>query len=159
MTATLATASDIGSLVSLHVQLLKLASLIHRPMRDGVAEPEGLSIDEVKIVLCLSGEGAMAGHEIGDVMGIPPMNVSRALSGLLERRWIVRVRGAADRRRKPVELSAAGLEAARAMTPDLARVADYLLGRLTAADKKALGRVTQKIIKRMESWPADHPRG
>ncbi len=151
-------AVDIGSTVSLHLQLLKLASLIHRPMRDGVAEPEGLSTDEVKILLCLSGEGALAGHEIGEVMGIPPMNVSRALSSLLARGWIARLRDAGDKRRKPVELSVAGVDAVRAMTPDLAGVAGYLLGNLSAADRRALSRITASIIERMEAWPADHPR-
>ena len=154
-----AIAADIGSLVSLHVQLLKLASLINRPMRDGVAEPEGLSIDEVKIVLCLSGEGAMAGHEIGEVMGIPPMNVSRALSSLLGRGWTQRAHDPGDKRKKPVELTEAGIEAARSMTPDLAGVAQYLLGNLSAADRKTLARIAAAIIERMEAWPADHPRG
>ena len=153
-----AIATGTGALVQLHVQLLKLASLVNRPMRDGVAEPEGLSIDEVKIVLCLSGEGEMAGHEIGDVMGIPPMNVSRALSSLLARGWTQRAHGSADKRKKPVELTEAGIEAARAMTPDLAGVAKYLLGGLSAADRNALGRIATAIIDRMEAWPIDHPR-
>lgn len=151
--------SDTGALVSLHVQLLKLASLINRPMRDGVAEPEGLSIDEVKIVLCLSGEGAMAGHEISDVMGIPPMNVSRALTSLLARGWIERAHDPADKRRRPVALTSAGADAAQAMTPDLAGVADYLLGDLSATDRRTLARISEAIIVRMEAWPADHPHG
>ena len=34
----------ISSALELHVQLLKLSSLINRPMREGVADPSGISV-------------------------------------------------------------------------------------------------------------------
>jgi DNA-binding MarR family transcriptional regulator len=66
--------------VELLVQLLKLSSLINRPMEDGVAEVKGIALNELKIMMCLGGEGALAGHDITEIMAISPMNVSRALS-------------------------------------------------------------------------------
>ncbi len=151
-------ATPISSLVELQVQLLKLSSLISMPMREGLAEPNGLATDEIKIMMCLGGEGAMAGHAISELMAIPPMNVSRALSTLMERGWIERVRDGGDKRRKPVRLSAAGLEGYRSLTPALASVAEQLLGTLTQAERDVLRRATQKIITRIEAWPAEHPR-
>ncbi len=150
------TATPIHSMVELHVQLLKLASLINRPMREGVSDPRGMAMDELKIIMCLGGEGPMAGHEITDVMAIPSMNVSRALKALKARGWIEQVKDPADKRRKPVQLSAAGLAAQRAMLPDLASVADYLLEPLTTNERASLVRTTAKIITRMESWARDH---
>lgn len=152
-------AQPIDTQLELHVQLLKLASLIHRPMREGVAEHVGLAIDEIKIIMCLGGEGPVAGHDISDLMGIPPMNVSRALASLRERGWVESIVDPEDRRRKPVQLSAAGIEANRSLTPDLAEVARYLLGALTASERVSLGQTVRKIIGRMESWPADYPKG
>jgi DNA-binding MarR family transcriptional regulator len=72
-----------GKEVELLVQLLKLSSFINGPMQDGVASPNNLALNELKITLCLGGEGALAGHDIADIMGIAPMNVSRSLSSLL----------------------------------------------------------------------------
>lgn len=168
MTATSSSAVDdvvdpIGSPVELLVQLLKQASLISRPMVEGVANPNGISPNELRIVMCLGGEGAMAGHDITEVMGILPMNVSRALASLKARGWIEDVVDATNRRRKPVQLSAAGLDAYRAMTPDVGIVADHLLGDLSAAERAALRRISIKVIKRMEDWAVEHmaadPRG
>lgn len=156
--AQLANATPINSLVGLQIQLLKLSSLISGPMREGLAEPIGMTTDEIKIVMCLGGEGPMAGHEISELMAIPPMNVSRAVSALAGRGWIERVADVVDRRRKPVQLSQAGLEGYRGMTPALAAVAEQLLGTLSTNERDVLRRATMKIIARIEDWPAEHPK-
>ncbi len=77
-----------GKQIELLVQLLKLSSFINGPMQDGVASPNKLALNELKIALCLGREGALAGHDIAEIMGIAPMNVSRSLSSLLQRGWI-----------------------------------------------------------------------
>ena len=91
--------------VSFLVELLKLASLINGPMQDGVAAPNKLSLNELKIVLCLSGEGVLAGHAIAELLGMAPMNVSRALASLRKRGWIEAVSDPTSKRRKPYQLS------------------------------------------------------
>ena len=48
--------------IDLLVWMLKFASLISRPMRDGVADPAGLSANELRLLMALSGEGESAGH-------------------------------------------------------------------------------------------------
>lgn len=138
--------------LQLLVQSLKLSSLINRPMEDGVAEAAGISLNELKIMMCLGGEGALAGHDITDIMAISPMNVSRALAALLERGWIEPAVDAANRRRKPVQLSHDGWAAHSAMTPNIAAVADYLLGPLTANERAVMLRASDKIIGRMADW-------
>lgn len=135
------------------VQLLKLASMISRPMLEGVASPNALSVNELSILMCLGGEGELAGHDISEKMAIPPMNVSRSLASLLERGWIEPATDTSNRRRKPVRLSAAGWEAYAAMTPEIATVASQLLGSLTARDRASLTRSVEKIIDRVERWP------
>ena len=100
----------------------------------------------------------MAGHEISELMAIPPMNVSRAVSALTARGWVDRIGDVADRRRKPVQLSEAGLEGYRGMTPALAAIAEQLLGTLTANEREVLRRATMKISARIEDWPAEHPK-
>jgi DNA-binding MarR family transcriptional regulator len=138
--------------VQLLVQLLKLSSLVSGPMQDGVADPNGIAANEIKIMMCLGGEGALAGHDITEIMAIPPMNVSRALASLHERGWIEAVADPANRRRKPVQLSNAGWIAHRALTPDVSAVADYLLGTLTPNETAIMARASTKIIGRMADW-------
>ena len=138
--------------LQLLVQSLKLSSLINCPMEDGVAEAAGISLNELKIMMCLGGEGALAGHDITDIMAISPMNVSRALAALLKRGWIEPAVDPANRRRKPVQLSKAGWKAHHAMKPNVAAVADYLLGTLTANERAVMARASDKIIARMADW-------
>jgi hypothetical protein len=49
--------------VALLIDLLKLATFIAGPMRDGVAEPLALSSNDLRVILALGGEGELAGHD------------------------------------------------------------------------------------------------
>jgi DNA-binding MarR family transcriptional regulator len=100
-------------------------------------------------MMCLGGEGALAGHDISDIMAITPMNVSRALSNMLSRGWIEPIVDHENRRRKPVQLSAAGWIAYRNMMPDVAAVAEYLLGTLSVNERSVMARVSEKVVDRM----------
>ena len=70
------------------VRLLKLGSFISGPMRDGVCDPAQISSNELRVIMALAGEGALAGHDLVEITGLPPMNVSRAIATLRERGWI-----------------------------------------------------------------------
>ena len=138
------------------VRLLKLAAVISRPMQDGVATPHGLSVNELRIVMCLSAEGACAGHEITHMVGIAPMNVSRALASLSRRGWIEPADDGAKRRRKPVRLSGRGIEGYRALGPDLNGIALTLVGRLNEAEGAQLGALADRVLASIACWP-DQP--
>jgi DNA-binding MarR family transcriptional regulator len=142
----------IPSDIHLLVGLLKMCSLVNRPMDMGVASHHGLSLNELRVMMCLSGEGVLAGHEISDLMSIPPMNVSRALVQLLEKGWVEPVVDESNRRRKPVRISGAGWEAYRAMTPDIRAVADQLLDPLGPDDRAAMGKAMTLLIGQMENF-------
>jgi DNA-binding MarR family transcriptional regulator len=148
-----------GELVPLLIQLLKLSSFINGPMQDGVAAPHDLAPNELKITLCLGGEGALAGHDIADIMGIAPMNVSRALASLLDRGWIEPIKDPASRRRKPYQLSPLGWANHSTLLPDLGSVAHYLLGTLSTKERAALLVTSSKVADRMADWLEDHHAG
>jgi len=134
------------------IQLLKLATMISRPMQDAVANPNGLTMNELKIMMCLAGEGPCAGHDLTSLMGIPPMNVSRALASLAQRGWVEPAVDPANRRRKPVRLSELGRAMQDEMTADIGDVAHELLGTLGERDRAALDRITRVLIARMQRW-------
>ena len=152
-TLPLSDVEPIGGQVQLLVQLLKLSSLISRPMQEGVASANGLGLNEVKVIVCLGGEGALAGHELAETLAMTTMNASRALNALLERDWVEPEADPANRRRKPYKLSEAGWAGYRAMTPDVSMVAARVLGSLTKGETTAFARIIDKIIGRVEAWP------
>jgi DNA-binding MarR family transcriptional regulator len=139
--------------VRLLTELLKLASLISGPMQDGVAGPSAIGLNEVKIIVCLGGEGALAGHDLSEKLAMTTMNVSRALNALLERGWIEPVIDPANRRRKPYKLSDAGWGGYRAMTPDVGRVAAQVFATLSKSETTAFARIMNKIIECIEDRP------
>jgi len=149
--------SDIGNHeIGLLVAMLKFASLVSRPMRDGVADPAGLSANELRILMALSGEGESAGHYLAELMGMHAMNVSRALSSLHAMGLVEPVRNPGNRRRKPYRISSRGAKAHVALEPNIAQVARFLFGALTAQERSSLRRILAKLDRRVLSWqPSD----
>ena len=131
--------------IELLVSMLKFASLISRPMRDSVADPAGLSANELRILMALSGEGESAGHSLAELMGMHAM-------GLIEP---VTRRG--NRRRKPYRVSARGAKAHVALEADLARVARFLFGVLTARERASLKRILVKLDRQVLTWQPSEP--
>lgn len=138
------------------IRLLKLGSFINGPMKDGVCDPSGLSQIELKVMMALSGEGELAGHDLVEIMGLPAMNVSRALAALKERGWIEEVADPVNRRRRPVRLSAAGKSAYQQTLPAFEAVAEALLGGLTARQQREFAALSDKIIAAMIEWIRSH---
>ena len=134
------------------IQLLKLGSMINAPMNEGVCQPCGISQIELKVVMALAGEGELAGHELVQLMGVPAMNVSRAIATLRERGLVEDCADPDNRRRKPVRLTADGHAAYAATMPDIAAVASALLGSLTARERRSFAKTADLIIAAMVRW-------
>jgi len=142
--------------VALLVKLLKLGSFINLPMKEGVCDPAGMGVTECKVLMALAGEGALAGHDLVGIMGLPPMNVSRAIAALKERGWIEDIRDPDNRRRRPVALTAAGWEAYATLDQGIAGLASDLLGSLNARQKKQFADISETIIENMADWITGH---
>jgi len=138
------------------VRLLKLGSFISGPMRDGVCDPAEISSNELRVIMALAGEGALAGHDLVEITGLPPMNISRAIASLRDRGWIEDAVDPENRRRRPVRLSAEGHEAYRRTQPHFDVVADALLSSLTNRQRQQLASLTDKVNARLIAWIRDH---
>jgi DNA-binding MarR family transcriptional regulator len=152
--AELRTGED--SSFTLLIRLLKLGSFIHGPMKDGVCDPCAVSQVELKVMMALSGEGELAGHDLVEIMGMPAMNVSRALAALKTRGWIEDAVDPENRRRRPVRLSKAGEAAYQQTLPALEAVAEALLGGLTPRQQREFAALSDKIIAAMIAWIRSH---
>lgn len=140
---------DFDADATLLVDLLKLATFIGNPMRESVAEPLGLTPTDLRVILAMGGEGELAGHDLSDIMGVPPMNVSRALASLLERGLVEPGADPANRRRKPFRLTERGAEVFRRTAPALTKVGASLFGGLAEADRAAFHRAAQSVLARL----------
>ena len=141
-----------GEKIAVLVALLRLSAIISRPMRGMVADPSGISPNELRLLMALSGEGEAAGHDLAEMMGMHAMNVSRALASLNEMGLVEMVTDPANRRRKPFRLSPAGKAAYAAMAENFTQAADYLLAPLAAKERRTLGKLLRKIDDRIVAW-------
>lgn len=142
--------------IGLLVAMLRFASLISRPMRDGVADPAGFSSNELRILMALSGEGESAGHDLAELMGMHAMNVSRALSSLHAMGLVEPAKNSKNRRRKPYRISARGAAAHIALEPRIEMVAGFLFGVLSATERRTLHKILTKLDRQVLSWqPAE----
>ena len=144
--------------IELLVAMLRFASLISRPMRDGVADPAGFSSNELRILMALSGEGESAGHDLAELMGMQAMNVSRALASLRKMGLVEPVSNAKNRRRKPYRLSQRGVIAHRGLESKLAEVSRFLFGALSARERAGLKTILAKLDRRVMSWEPSERR-
>jgi DNA-binding MarR family transcriptional regulator len=144
--------------IALLVAMLRFASLISRPMRDGVADPAGFSSNELQILMALTGEGESAGHDLAELMGMHAMNVSRALTSLNHMGMVEPAKNNVNRRRKPFRISARGERAYGALEPYIAQVARHLFGALTARERAALVKTLAKLDRQVQSWQPSERR-
>lgn len=141
------------------VRLLKMASFISAPMRDGVCEPAGISTNELRVVMALAGEGALAGHDLVEITGLPPMNVSRAIAALREQGWIEDAVDPDNRRRRPVRLTDAGHDGYGRIQPHIDLVANAVLGTLTQRQRTQLAGLSDRLNDSLVEWIRAHHAG
>ncbi len=140
------------ALVETLINLLKVATRIGRPMRDGVADPEDVSVTELRIVLVLGGEGALAGHDLAELMAMQPMNVSRALASLSHMGLVELVDNAENRRRKPYQLTDAGMRKFQNMTRRMADVAKFLFAGFDKSERRTIRTLLARMDSQLIEW-------
>lgn len=138
--------SSVSSVLALHLQLLKLSTLVSQPMREIVAQPHGISNDALKVMVCLADLGSATGIQMSDLLGIHPMSASRAITHLEAKGWVEQAVSEGDRRKRPVRLSDEGLKAFRAIGPTMTRVAEHLYGKLNRREQIQLQKYLERVL-------------
>ncbi|MEO7384731.1 MAG: MarR family transcriptional regulator [Novosphingobium sp.] len=147
--------TDTGHL-DLLIRLLKLGSLINLPMKEHVCDPVDLSATELKVIMALKGENTLAGHDLVGIMGLPPMNVSRAIAELKGRGLVEDAIDPDNRRRRPVRLSPSGELFYDSLIPALSGMAESLLGGLGKRQQRQFAATADRIIHAMALWITSH---
>ena len=125
-------------------RLLKLSNLILRPLFVQRAESYEMNVNELRVLMTLAQMGEAASHELCEVAGLHPMNVSRAVDTLRRQGRIEERRDEENRRRKLLRLTPEGQRVFNELAPD----ADDAAGRLfKGMDDKALRNLSVVIDK------------
>ncbi len=109
------------------------------------AERFDLTIAEWRVMAVLGRFGPQTAVEITGRTAMDKVRVSRAVARLTSMGRVARDDDPADRRRKPMRLTDAGLAVHAAIVPMALAVEAGLIARLSAADRAALDRAIQTL--------------
>lgn len=117
----------------------------------------GIGILEWRIILVLSGESPLEISQIADRVAMDRGGCSRSIAALEERGLIERVQHGADRRRSPVQLTAAGRKLGAKLTAFARACSQELLSALAPDEREAmvegLNRLRVKAIEmHAQAW-------
>ncbi len=146
-----AAAGEHPSHPTLLYRLLKLTNLIGRPFFAHFAERYDLTMNDLRVLMTLAPMQAAASHELCQVTGMHPMNVSRAAARLKRQGRMVECPDPANRRRKILTLTDAGWALYGKLTPHVAVISEYLFAPLTEEEARSLSGLIDVLTRRLDA--------
>lgn len=132
-------------------RLLKLSNLIMRPFLMHQAEVYQLSLNELRVLMTIAFMGEAASHELCEVAGLHPMNVSRAVATLRGQGRVEERRDEANRRRKLLRLTAEGQRTYEELEPHAAGAAVCLFKGMDDAALRSFSAVIDKLTENVST--------
>ena len=126
-------------------RLSMLSGKLNRQANRVLKKAGNLRVPEWRILALLNLHGEMNGSRIADLVNVDPGLVSRSLRALETRGLIATRRSDDDRRNALTSLTAAGRALHAKVLPAMQRRQQYLLSVLTADERAALLRITDKL--------------
>lgn len=133
--------------------LLTIASHM-QAVRDGIGDLVGLTGPQYSIVMAIAQLAGDTGVTVKDVaahLHVSPPFVTTETGKLIRGGYLEKRSDAEDRRRVRLNLTSAGEEAVRYLTPDLRRINDVLFGALDAEGFDRLRQLTADMVPYAES--------
>ena len=120
----------------------------------------GIGILEWRIILVLSGEAPLEISQIADRVAMDRGGCSRSIAALEERGLLERVRHEADRRRSPVQLTAAGRRLGTKLAAFARACSNELLSALAPDERVAIVQTLNQLrLKAIEMYSQDWTPG
>ena len=129
-----------------------LANFFTGPLYARLGAETGLSRPEFVVLYCLARAPGLVARDVSLLTGLPKNSLSRAVSALLSRGLIERVAAAADRRSKPLTLTAGGADLLAAVLPAIAARQEAMRAALTPGERAAFDALLAKMIAAMPGW-------
>ena len=107
--------------------------------------PLELKIVEFSILMLVAQNAQVNQKQLGAALDISPPNMAVTLDRMVERGWVERVRGTADRRAQHIHLTAAGAKLAERAEKIAATMEAPVLATLSAAEQALLIELLHKV--------------
>jgi len=134
-------------------RLLLLVNLTARPFSRLYERRFRITLAEWRVMLALAERPGISASELGELLGLEKMTVSRAVRSLEVHGRLARVPDAQDMRRSTLRLTKAGLELHDLISPAARARAEQLLSALTARERATLDAVLDKLVARARAMP------
>ncbi len=132
-------------------QLLKLTNRLMAPFSTHLAHRYKISLNEFRLLMTIGGLGRTASHELAELTGVNVMSVSRAVETLRRHGRVEVARDPRNRRRKWLTLTDEGQRLYQIMSPQSAKVADYLFSDLAEGEVAQLETILTRLIATLEA--------
>lgn len=129
-------------------RLSVLANRVSRALERLYAERHDLSVPQWRVLAVLAETPDLAANQVAERTAMDKVMVSRAVSGLLRARRLLRKVDPADRRRATLRLSERGWRVYRVIVPAALDLEAVLTAELTARERDALDRLLSGMTTR-----------
>jgi len=142
-------------------RLLKLTSLMGRPFFTRFAQQYELSANDWRVLTTLASIPESASHELCEVTGMHPMNVSRSVATLRKQGRVSERTDPDNRRRKILSLTPKGWDIYNRGVPQVRKLAQFLFSSMSPLEVEFFGRLVDLLVNRLEevdlesAWFAD----
>ncbi len=143
---------------TLFYRLLKLSNLIGRPFFTHFADRYDLTMNDLRVLMTLALLSEAASHEICQLTGMHPMNVSRTVARLRRQGRIVERADPTNRRRKILAPTEAGRDLSDRLTPHVRVLSQFVFDGLTPLETDMMGRLVDLLTRRLESVDLNSPQ-
>ncbi len=142
---------------SLLYRLLKLSNLIGRPFFAHFADRYDLTMNDLRVLMTLAPMSEAASHELCQVTGMHPMNVSRSVARLRRQGRIAERSDPTNRRRKILRPTPAGLDLYLKLTPHVKVISEFLFETMSREDAEFLSKLVDRLTDRLEAVDLNSP--
>jgi DNA-binding MarR family transcriptional regulator len=132
-----------------------LAERISNSLSRIYAEQFGVSVAEWRILTVLAEHDRLQASEVGAIVRMDKVKVSRAVSALVERRLLLRTPSKEDGRASDLRLSAAGKRLYQQIVPRALEWETSLVQPLSQEERRALFELFDKLESRVAALEAD----
>lgn len=144
------TVSGADPLDVLH-RLLKLGNRLGAPFSEHLEKRYQVTMNEFRVIMLIGRLGTTASHELAEISGVTTMSISRAVTSLERKGWVVAKTDPDNRRRKILRLTKEGARLYKKMLPTADKVAKYLFESLKPADMLAFDRSVAALIDSLDA--------
>jgi len=135
--------------------LWRLAFLVNffiEPLYAAISLRFGVGRQEVQIMYCLTRHEGLLAQDIAMVTGQPKNSISRAVSQLVEKKYLVQTTRKNDRRTKSLKLTDSGQHLVSAIMPLFRERQKSMRVALTGDERKRFDTLLNKIVYAMPDW-------